>query len=303
MTRAHLHSESRGGASHALGGGVLLNVAFVLLELAAAAWAGSLALFADALHNLTDVFGLLLAWAAMRVERRAATARRTYGWQKTTVFAALANAFLITLMTGGMFWESLKRLWTPAPVAGGVVIAVALAGVLINGLTAVRLHRFSRRNLNLRGAFLHMAGDAGISLGVAVAGFALRLTGWTWIDPAAGMVVALFILAGGWHLLRESTDMALDAVPEHIDSLAVRDFLGSLPGVVAVHDLHIWPLSTTATALTAHLVKPEPAGDDELLRRIGRELIERFAIHHVTIQWERSDAATCPRAGHPGDAL
>lgn len=268
--------------------GVSLNLGFVLLELLAGWWTNSLALLADAGHNFSDVIGLLLAWGAARLALRAPSRRFTYGLGSATILAALANAMLLLVATGAIIWEALNRFVSPEPVGGAVVIGVALAGVVINGLTAALFARGRKGDLNVRGAYLHMMADAAVSLGVAVAGGLILLTSWWWLDPAISIVIALVIVWSTWSLLRESLALALQAVPNGVDAPAVETFLRKMPGVSDVHDLHIWGMSTTQTALTAHLVMPGGHPGDAFLRELTHALEHQFAIHHPTIQIEIS---------------
>lgn len=268
--------------------GVVFNILFVIGEAAFGLLSGSLSLIADAGHNLSDVLGLLLAWGANRLGRRDPTRQRTYGWRSSTILAALLNALILLVVVGAIAWEAIKRIGQPAPVAGLEVILVASVGVAVNTLTALLFMRGRKRDLNVRGAFLHMAADAGVSAGVAVTGALILLTDWRWLDPVVSLMIALIILLSTWGLLRESLDMTLHAVPAGIDTRAIESYLAGLPGIHAVHDLHVWAMSTTETALTAHLVKPDPDRDDALIARIQKELHERFNITHATIQWERA---------------
>ena len=274
---------------------VALNVGFVIVEAGFGVAARSLALLADAGHNLGDVLGLLLAWGATRLAQRRPSQRRTYGWRSSSILAAMLNAGLLLVAVGGIAWEAVRRFGSPGEVAGGTVIWVAAAGVVLNTATALLFVAGRKRDLNLRAAFLHMAADAAVSAGVVVAAVVMLRTGWMWLDPTVSLVIAAVILVGTWGLLRESVDLALAAVPAGIDPAAVEAYLGGLPGVTAVHDLHIWGMSTTESALTAHLVKPDPRDDDELLARACRELHDRFGIGHATLQWERG--------GHPAPCV
>ncbi|MBK6899871.1 MAG: cation transporter [bacterium] len=283
MTHVHAHDDHN--RSFALA--VALNVAFVAVEAGFGVAAGSLALLADAGHNLGDVLGLLLAWGATRLAQRKPSQRRTYGWRSSCILAAMLNAGLLLVAVGGIAWEAVRRFGSPGEIAGGTVIWVAAAGVVLNTATALLFVAGRKHDLNLRAAFLHMAADAAVSAGVVVAGVVMLRTGWVWLDPTVSLVIAAVILVGTWGLLRESVDLALAAMPSGIDPAAVEAYLGGLPGVTAVHDLHIWGMSTTETALTAHLVKPDPRDDDELLARVCRELHDRFGIGHATLQWER----------------
>ncbi|HNV02652.1 MAG TPA: cation diffusion facilitator family transporter [Vicinamibacterales bacterium] len=275
--------------------GTALNGGFVVIEAVAGVVAGSTALLADAAHNFSDVLGLLLAWGASRLARRPRSARRTYGWRSSSILAALLNAILLLVVTGGVAWEAIRRFWSPATVGGGVVAWVAFVGMAINAATALLFLRGREGDLNVRGAFLHLAADAAVSAGVVLAGLAILATGRTWIDPLTTLVIAVVILGSTWGLLRQSVNLALHAVPEWIDPAAVEAYLAALPGVTAVHDLHIWAMSTTETALTAHLVKRDAHDDDAIMAEATRVLHDRFGIHHTTLQWERGAGACCPR--------
>lgn len=272
--------------------GVGLNLLYVAVEAGFGLTTGSLALVADAGHNLSDVLGLLLAWGAAAVANRPPQGRLTYGWSKSSVLAALANAMLLLVAVGAIAWEAVRRLQSPEPLQGGVVAGVAAMGILINGATALLLMRGSEHDLNTRGAFLHMVADAAVSAGVVVAGLLVLWTGQLWIDPAVSLVVALVIAAGTWSLLQESFALALDAAPRGTPVDEIRAYLAGLPGVVKVHDLHVWAMSTTATALTAHLVRPG-GSDDALLAETAAVLKRRFGVEHVTLQVERDQDAAC----------
>lgn len=271
---------------------IAINLSFVLIEGAAGFWANSTALLSDAAHNLSDVLGLAIAGGAAWLAGRAASQRRTYGFSKATVLAALANALVLVAASGGLLLEASRRLFAPEDTAPLTVMAVAAAGVVINGATALLFVRGRKHDVNARGAFLHMAADAGVSAAVIVAGALIWFTSAAWIDPAVSIAVVLFILWGTWGLLRESLDLALDAAPGHIDVAAVRAFLEAQAGVVAVHDLHVWALSATKPALTAHIERPA-GGDDALLAAIGDGARTRFGISHVTIQIERKRREDC----------
>lgn len=266
--------------------GVALNAGFVLIEAAFGFLSGSLALLADAGHNLSDVLGLLLAWGANYLARRKPTDRRTYGWGRTSILAALINGVLLYIAVGAIALEAIGRIARPAPVAPQMVIIVAAIGAVINTLTALLFLSERERDLNVRGAFLHMAADAAVSLGVVAGGVAIIITGQLWIDPALSLVIGAVIAYSTWDLLWHAVELSLDTVPRGVDSAAVRSYLAALEGVVAVHDLHIWGLSTTETALTVHLVRPDAGVDDDWLHGITRELHERFGIDHATIQIE-----------------
>ena len=302
----HAHGHSHGFTpdrlDRAMAIGVGLNVTFVVIEIVAGFAAGSLALLADAGHNAGDVVGLLLAWGAAWLARRAPTPRYTWGLRRATIWAALANAVLLFLACGGIIQEALHRWWNPVPVAGTTMIAVAACGVVVNALTAALFSRGAAGDVNLRGAYLHMVADAAVSAGVVVAGTAILLTGRSWIDPAVGIAITVAILVGTWGLFRESLDLALDAVPRGIDPGAVGAALAAIPGVAGIHDLHIWNASTSEISLTAHLVVPDPGDGPAVLAAASREVRERFAISHTTIQIEGSAVGeACPQ--RPADTL
>ena len=277
-----------------------LNVAVVAAEVIFGLRAHSLALLADAGHNLGDVLGLGMAWVALMLGQRPPTARHTYGMRRASILAALANAVLLLVAVGGIAWEAIHRLGHAETVGTGAIMAVAGLGVVINGATALLFLSGRKEDLNVRGAFLHMTADAIVSLGVVVAGFAIARTGWLWLDPAISLAIDAVIIVGTWSLLRESLRLAMDGVPHSIEFAAVEEYLQALPGVMAVHDLHIWAMSTTEIALTAHLVQPDGRVDDALLQRINHELHARFGIEHTTIQLEREDGR-CGQA--PAEAV
>lgn len=273
--------------------GVILNTAFVAAEVAAGLWTGSLALLADAGHNLSDVLSLLLAWGATILARRAPAGRRTYGLRKATILASLANAILLLVAVGAIASEAVRRFAEPASIDSDIVMLTAGLGVLINGATALLFMRGSHDDLNVRGAFLHMAADAGVSLAVVAGAFMMARTGLLWIDPVLSLVIAGVIVLGTWSLLRDSADLAMDAAPRGIDVEAVRRYLAGLPGVEGVHDLHIWALSTTETAMTAHVLRPRNADSDSFLHIACEGLETRFRIGHATLQVETDAAHAC----------
>ena len=277
--------------------GVALNLAFVLVEAGFGLWSGSMALVADAGHNLSDVLSLAIAWGASIMATKPANARFTYGYKASSILAALANAGLLLVALGAILFETVQRLIDPAPVEGWTMIAVAGVGIVINTATALMFVRGRKHDINIRGAFLHMAADALVSLGVVVAGVLVLLTGRDWIDPLTSLLIVLVIGWGTWGLLRDSVKMGLLAVPDSIDERAVRTCLAELPGVAAVHDLHIWPMSTTETALTAHLVMPGGHPGDAFLHDIAHELEHRFEIGHVTVQVETGGVEHCVDCG------
>jgi cobalt-zinc-cadmium efflux system protein len=295
MDHEHAHNHAPTDFGRAFAIGIALNLGFVVVEAIYGGIAHSLALIADAGHNLSDVLGLALAWGASILVRRLPTKRRTYGLRRTSILAALSNALFLLIAIGAIAWEAIRRLQHPESVASGVVMGVAAVGILINGITAWLFMSGRKGDLNIRGAFLHMAADAVVSLVVVLAALAMRYTGWLWLDPAVSLAIVVVIAVGTWSLLRDSVNLALDAVPQGIDPDEVEAYLAALPGVAAVHDLHIWGMSTTEAALTVHLVTPDASVDDALLARINKDMHGRFAIDHTTIQFELGDAA------HPCD--
>jgi len=285
----HSHCDHHKPASYsiAFAVGVTLNAAFVIVEIFYGVMTKSLSLLADAGHNVGDVLGLLMGWGAAYLATRPPTIRRTYGYRRSSILAALANSALLLVAVGAIAWEAIKRLSEPVPVQGTVVMAVAGVGILVNGGTALMFVRGRKDDLNIEGAYLHMLTDAVVALGVVVAGWAIRLTGAWWIDPVSSLVIVALITMGSWKLLRRSFDLAIDAVPQGVDPTAVRAFLESRPGVEAVSDLHIWAMSTTETALTAHLVMPSGC-EDGFVPNLAHELVHEFSIAHSTIQIDRT---------------
>lgn len=272
---------------------VILNTAYVVLEAVAGFVTGSLALLADAAHNLTDVGGLLIAWGAAVLAQRGGSARFTYGLGRGTILAALANAIAILVGVGAVVWEAVRRLGEPVDVAAGTVLAVATLGIAVNAGTALLFRKQRAHDLNAAGAFLHMLADAAVSLAVVVAAAVVLATGWAWVDPLAAIAVSLVITIAAYDLFRRALRLSLDGVPEDIDRAAVRAWLLARPGVRDVHDLHIWALSTTRTALTAHLVMPDGHPGDAFLDEVAAELGEHFAIAHATLQIELGNGPTC----------
>lgn len=270
--------------------GVLLNAGFVAAEVVYGLRSNSVALLADAGHNLSDVLGLLLAWGAAALVDFRPTKRYTYGLRSTSILAALANATLLLLVTGGIAWEAISRFRHPEQAEGHTVIVVAAIGVVVNLATALLFMAGRKGDLNIRAAFTHMAGDAAIALGVVVAGVIIVYTGWLWLDPAVSLVIALLVIVGTWGLLKDSANLALQAVPEGVDLSKVRHYLQSIDGVTEVHDLHVWGLSTTETALTAHLVMPAGYPGDATRQKICAELTEHYSINHATLQFELGDS-------------
>lgn len=287
---AHKSHGDPGGSVRAFALGVALNLGFALTEAGYGVYAGSLALLADAAHNLSDVLGLALAWGAALLSQRRPSARFTYGMRNSSIWAAMLNALLLLLVCGAMALEAIQRFAQPRPVAGMTVIVVAAIGVVINTVTALIFAKGQQHDLNVRGAFLHMAADAAVSLGVVLSGLLILATGWLWIDPLATCAIVVVIVVGTLGLLRDSVTLGLSAVPSRIDPIAVRSWLEKLPGVTETHDLHIWAMSTSEVALTAHLVMPQTQVSDHFYEQTAQELEQRFGIHHATLQVERGDA-------------
>ena len=266
--------------------GIGLNTAYVAAEATYGVLANSLALVADAGHNFGDVLSLAVAWIAASLARRPPSERYTYGLRGSSILAALSNAVVLLVVTGGIAWAAILKLMHPSPAGGLVMMGVAFAGVLVNGFTALMFASGRKGDINIRSAFAHMASDALVALGVVASGGVILLTGWTWLDPAVSLVIGALIILGTWSLMRESLDLALHAVPPSVNRADVLRYLQALPGVSDVHDLHIWGMSTTETALTAHLVRPGGGLDDSLLRQACADLRKRFAVHHATLQVE-----------------
>jgi cobalt-zinc-cadmium efflux system protein len=311
----HNHGHSHAGHAHAHGGhshapasfgtafavGTVLNAVFVAAQVFYGISAHSMALLADAAHNFGDVLSLLIAWGAATLARRGPTSARTYGWGRGTILASLANAAVLLVSCGAIALEAIRRFAEPAPVAGFTVMLVAALGIVINGATALMFMRGRHADLNVKGAFLHMVADAAVSAGVVATGLLIALTGQDWLDPVSSLAIVAVIVAGTWGLLRASANLALDAVPEGIDLAEVEAALRALPGVADVHDLHVWGLSTTATALTAHLVQ-EDGDAAALIRRADAVVRARFRIGHATFQVETPELArTCALA--PADVI
>jgi len=284
MSHDHNHSVANYNRAFALG--ILLNIVFVVVEAGYGFFIHSLALLADAGHNLSDVVSLLLAWGANLLAAKSNTDQRTYGYRKATILASLTSAILLLVALGGIVWEAIARIQQPHPIEGLTVIIVASIGVVINTITALLFVKGQKEDLNIRGAFLHMAADAGISLGVVVAGILMILYNWLWIDAAVSLMIALVIFISTWGLLRDSLNYAMDSVPKGVDSLAIKQLLMSANNVESIHDLHIWPLSTTEIALTAHLVINHNSIDNDFLVKIQKALRQKFNIAHSTIQVE-----------------
>jgi cobalt-zinc-cadmium efflux system protein len=297
MGAGHSHDNSHADFGGAFAIGIALNLAFVVVEAVYGLVAGSMALLADAGHNLSDVLGLVLAWAGAALVKRRPNHRFSYGLKKSSILAALLNALLLLVAVGAIIAESIRRLSNPQPTDGEVVIAVATVGILVNGITAWLFARGRKHDINIRGAFLHMTADAAVSAGVVVAGGLVLWQGWLWADPVASLLIAAVILLSTWQLFRDSLHLMFDGVPSSIDLDAVRAELEALPGVDAVHDLHVWASGTTETVLTAHLVMPAGHPDDAFFRAAAERMRERFGIGHVTLQ--ASTEALMPACGGP----
>ena len=280
----HGHGHTQASFDRAFGVGIALNLAFVAVEAFYGWKIDSLALLADAGHNLSDVIGLVLAWGGALAGRLRPDARHTYGWKRASILAAFVNALLLLVAMGSLGWEAVQRLQVPQAVQGVTIMAVAGVGIVVNGVTALLFMRGRQGDLNIRGAFLHMVADALVSAGVVVAGGLALWFGWTWLDPVVSLLIAAVIVIGTWRLFKQSLHLLFDGVPDGVDLQAVQRLLESLPGVTRVHDLHVWAMGTSQVALTAHLVMPQVLADDGFLQDATRQLHERFEIEHVTIQ-------------------
>lgn len=291
MTHDHSHQPANYSRAFALG--VVLNLIFAAIEAGYGIASGSLALVADAGHNLSDVFSLLLAWGAAVLAEQPATERRTYGFRKVTILASLASAVLLLVALGAIAWEAFGRFFDPKPVEGVTIIVVAAIGVVINTITALLFVKGQKHDLNIRGAYLHMVADAGVSLGVVAGGIIIITTGWLWTDPVISLAIVAVIFLGTWGLLRDSINLSIDSVPEHIDMPGIKGYLTGLENVFQMHDLHVWPLSTTEVALSVHLILDDDFHDKDFLSGIQQQLHDRFGIEHSTIQIERQGDDSC----------
>ena len=288
----HHHHEVKATSGNAFVIGIILNTSFVLIEVGAGLWNNSLALLTDAGHNLGDVAGLILVLIAAKLAKRKPTDKFTYGYGKSTILVALTNAALLLVAVGAIGWEAIGRISDSHPVPGKIISLVALVGILINSITALLFMKDRKKDLNVRGAFLHMASDALVSLGVMISGIIIIYTNWYWLDAVISLVICAVIVWSTWDLLKDSVNLSLDSVPSGVDLKAIREYFLGLKGVSGIHDLHVWALSTNASALTAHLVAPEGISD-AFLAEINDELHEHFHIDHTTIQVERSEEANC----------
>lgn len=298
MSADHDHGHAPANFNRAFAIGIVLNIVFVAIEAFYGWKINSLALLADAAHNLSDVAGLVLAWGGALASELRPNPRHTYGWKRGTILAAFANALLLLMAMGALAWEAVGRLFSPEPLAGAegvTIMVVAGIGIVINTATALLFMRGREHDLNIRGAFMHMAADALVSAGVVVAGALTLWMGWVWLDPVVSLLIAGVILVGTWSLFKQSLHMLFDGVPDSVDPQAVQACLAALPGVTRVHDLHIWAMGTSQVALTAHLVMPQGHADDAFLKHATDQLHDRFDITHVTLQVMK-DAFTAPCA-------
>lgn len=285
----HHHGHSHGPANYgfAFGFGIILNTIYIIVEILYGFLGDSLALLADAGHNVSDVLGLVIAWIAVWLGKKAPSEKRTYGYKRSSILSALFNAVFLLVAIGAIALEAIQRFSNPQPVAGQTVIIVAFIGIVINTITALLFMSGRKNDLNIRGAFMHMAADAVVSLGVVIAGFVILWTGWQWLDPLVSLVISIVILFGTWGLLKESINLSLDAVPEGIDIGKIKNYLKNIPTILEVHDLHVWGMSTTEAALTVHIIRSEMEDNDELLQKLTKELHDLFGIEHATIQIEK----------------
>ncbi len=283
---AHNHNHTVKNYNKAFAIGVTLNVIFVVIEAFYGIISGSLALLADAGHNLSDVLGLLIAWGASVLATKSSTEKRTYGFRRVTILASLSSAILLLVALGGITFKAFERLFDPQPVEGLVIIIVAAIGVVINTLTALLFISGQKQDLNIKGAFLHMAADAAVSLGVVIAGVVIIQTGWLIVDPILSIIIVIIILIGSWGLLRDSVNLSIDAVPKDINVSEIQSYFSGIKCVTQIHDLHVWALSTTETALTVHLVTNQKSLDNQFLRDVQKDLYDKFGIVHPTIQIE-----------------
>lgn len=282
----HEHHSVPTNINHAFKLGILINLIFVFIETIFGFSANALSLIADAGHNLSDVLGLVVSWVAVLLSSRPRTSNRTYGYKRSSILAALFNAIFLLVAIGGILVEALQRLQNPQPVAENKVIVVALIGILINGFTAYLFMKDQHHDLNVKGAFLHMAADTLVSVGVVVAAVIVKFTNWFWLDPVISLVIAVIIFIGTWGLLRDAVNLSLDAVPKAVDYDEVKKFIEATPGVLAIHDLHIWGISTTENALTVHICRQTLANNNQFLEKLDHELTKNFALSHITIQVE-----------------
>jgi cobalt-zinc-cadmium efflux system protein len=287
------HNHITGNYNRAFAVGIILNVIFIVVETYYGAAAGTLALITDAGHNLSDVLSLSLAWGAGLLATRAATEKRTYGFRKLTIVASFTSAILLFFALGGITWEAVGRFFNPKPIEGMTIITVAAIGVVVNSVTALLFVSGQKRDLNIRGAFLHMAADAAVSLGVVLSGIIILVKGWVVVDPLISLLIVVVILVSTWNLFRDSMNLAIDSVPENIDINGIKKYLTGLDKVIQIHDLHVWPLSTTEVALSVHLIMAVDNLSRDFLPKLQRHLHDRFQIEHSTIQIERENDDPC----------
>lgn len=293
-SNSHSHSHQSNNYNKAFGFGIALNVIYIIVEVTFGLIINSMALIADAGHNFSDVLGLILAWGGAYLAKTAVTKKRTYGLRKSTILATLFNAILLLVAVGAIIIEAIRKIAEPEPIAGTTMMIVAGVGVVINTLTALLFLKGREKDINIKGAFLHMAADAGVSLGVVTAGLLINLTGFYLLDPVISLIIVIVITIGTWNLLKDSLHLSMDAVPRNIDFEKVKEYLSSINGVKEVHDLHIWAMSTTENALTAHLVIPDDQKDDKFLSKVCSRLNDKFGIEHSTIQIEKNaQSASC----------
>ena len=296
MEHNHNHTHVQIDYNKAFAFGIILNVIYIIVEFVFGLRINSMALIADAGHNLSDVLGLLLAWGATYLAKTSTTSSRTYGLRKSTILAALFNSIILLIAVGAITIEAVRKFISPEPVQGTTMMVVAGVGFVINTLTAILFLKGKEKDINIKGAFIHMAADAGVSLGVVAAGVLITLTNWLWLDPAIGIAIAMVITIGTWDLLKKSFMLSMDAVPDKINIPKVKQYLTSLPTVKDLHDLHIWGMSTTETALTAHLVVENFPTDNQLVETINSKLHDEFGIEHPTIQLElMSETNNCEK--------
>lgn len=288
IEKAHSHTHEINSYNKAFGFGIALNIIYIIVEAVYGLLINSMALLADAGHNFSDVLGLILAWGGAYLAKTAVTKSRTYGLRKSTILAALFNAIILLIAVGAITIETIRKIAEPEPIGGATMMMVAGVGVIINTLTALLFLKGRKKDLNIKGAFLHMAADAGVSLSVVAAGFLINLTGFYLLDPMISLIIVVVITIGTWGLLKDSFHLSMDAVPRDIDFDKVKNYLSSIDGVKEIHDLHIWAMSTTESALTVHLVIPYEQKDDKLLRKICKQLHDEFGIEHSTIQLEKN---------------
>ena len=293
MSEHHHHITVTDKYNKAFAFGIILNILYIIIEFIYGLILNSLALIADAGHNLSDVLGLVLAWVASYLVKKTPTQKYTYGLKKSSILAAFMNALILLVAVGAIMWEAIGRFGNPQRIEGEVVMIVAGIGVIINSITALLFFSGRKHDLNIKGAFLHMAADAAISLGVVIVGLILTYTDYYWLDPVVSIIIGIIIFWGTWDLLKDSVNLALDAIPKDIDREAIEKYLLSLDGVENFHDLHIWAMSTTENALTVHLTVSDNGIHDELIKKISKKLEHDFKIHHVTIQIENKFSAEC----------